>query len=198
MARLYVIIDCKALNNVMKLNLVEPLASLGQNLVASLLCLIAVNVLGAPPAPPKDVPSPAGYLSKTGPGTLRFAPVAKPGSAPLPPLPITPDPQPAAAPQPATVIGGNSTTAAVYVARQPAPVKNGAAVADSASSSTNAASQTRSPILPEAGMMNPQMFLRFFPNGKPAGVGVLLNDAVNFEVPIKETRLSSSASYEVR
>ena len=40
--------------------------------------------------------------------------------------------------------------------------------------------------------------LKFFPNGKPAGVEMLVNEPLNFQVPVQGARPSRSATYEVK
>lgn len=180
----------------MKTTPLTALVHLPKNVLAGLFCLVALTALAAPPktnTPP--VPTvPQGYLPKAGPAGLRFAPPAKPRPAYLPPLPITPDPQPTAVSEPAPGSAGNSVT--THVTGQTSPRKAPAATDAVNANQGNRAKTAGSPA--ESGLVTPQMLLKFFPNGKPAGYEMLLNDPVSFQVPVRETRPSSSASYEVK
>lgn len=180
----------------MKTTPLTALVRLPKNMLTGLFCLVALAALAAPPktTTPPGPTVPQGYLPKAGPAGLRFAPQAKPRPAYLPPLPITPDPQPAAISEPTPGSAGNSVT--THVAGQVSPPKALPATDAVNASQGNRAKTAVNPS--ESGVVTPQMLLKFFPNGKPAGYEMLLNEPVNFQVPVRETRPSSSASYEVK
>lgn len=148
--------------------------------------------------PPQKETSTTGYLNKAAPSGLRFALPPKPPVAYLPPLPITYDPQPVYNPefaQPVIDVPRLSTTNAPpppppQVSRVPWP-----------EAVTNFPTNKPVQIPPtpvELGAVSPQMLVRFFQNGKPADVQMLMTDPVNFQVPVREERRSSSATYEVK
>jgi hypothetical protein len=138
----------------------------------------------------------SGYLSKAPPAGLRFAPPPKPPVAYLPPLPITQDPQPVfsgefAPPTDFPVPPPSPKPVAIQPASQIVPF------AELASTLTNR--QGKIPPTPvEFNRVSPQMLVRFFQNGKPEEVQLLIGDPVSFRVPEKENRPSSTAGYELK
>lgn len=119
---------------------------------------------------------PPGYLLRSGPAVLRFGPPSAPPFISLPALPVTKNPQPTgefpdsepAPKQAGTTAGGQSVTQ--YVLVPPA--------------STNLSTPAMLPYM-----------IKYFPNGKPAGVEVFANPGIQFQPPV---RRSSSAGYEVK
>jgi hypothetical protein len=167
-------------------------------------CLITALLLGGTlhglgqgrkkDAPPKE-PLLPGYLSKSPPSSLRFAAPPKPPVAYLPPLPITYDPQPVFSPE----FAQPNAPFPVSVSTPPTPLPPAPTSLqwpEAASKMTNKVQIPATPV--DMGAVSPQMLVRFFQNGKPADVQMLMTDTVSFRVPVKEEKQSSSASYEVK
>ncbi len=148
-------------------------------------------------APPKEAALP-GYLNKSAPSGLRFAAPPKPPVAYLPPLPISYDPQPVYTPDFAQPIADFPHTVTA-TPPPPPPFVSSVQWPDSRNSFNTTNKQVLIPATPvDLGAVNPQMLVRFFSNGKPADVQMLVNDPVGFRVPVKEEKPSSSASYQVK
>lgn len=122
-----------------------------------------------------------GYLTDGYPVSLRFAPPEPEFPAQLPPLPITLDPQPSGAFEipPVPSMPEDELSA---VPAQPGQQFTAPQAADR--------SQPEMPM--EGGVVLPPMFLRFFPDGRPAGVELLAPAAA---APSYFTVPSSSAEY---
>ncbi len=177
----------------MNVNSFKPFVS-GLRILAAGGCFVMAFTCGG--APPKATNSTSGYLPKSAPAGLRFAPPPKPRPDYLPPLPITPEPQPTGLFDSAPL----TTNVTIVVTNVVAPVKapKGGAMTETARSERKAAKSGKKEMMTaEPGRVSPEMLLRFFPNGKPAGMEMLVNDPVNFQAPIRE-RPSSSAGYEVK
>lgn len=153
---------------------------------------------GAPAEPASPKPTQSGYLNKAEPSGLRFAPPPKPPVAYLQPLPITYDPQPVFTSDFAP------PTTDLPVAKAPgppppAPQVVGPSVTSLTSNFSTNRPQGQIPAAPvDLGSVSPQMLVRFFSNGRPNEVELLLTNAVSFKAPVREEKPSSSASYEVK
>lgn len=148
-------------------------------------------------APPKEVILP-GYLNNSVPSGLRFAAPPKPPVAYLPPLPISYDPQPVYTPDFAQPTADFPHSVAVTPV-PPTTFVSTVVWPDSRNSFNTTNKQVLIPATPvDMGAVSPQMLVRFFSNGKPADVQMLVNDPVGFRVPVKEEKPSSSASYQVK
>ncbi|MBI4659417.1 MAG: hypothetical protein HY735_11300 [Verrucomicrobia bacterium] len=149
------------------------------------------------PAAPKAT-SPQGYLGKSSPMGLRFAPPPKPPVAYLPPLPITYDPQPVFSSDfapPTTELPAPQPS----VGPAPPPAITNVAVTILASNFVGTNRNGQIPASPvDLGSVSPQMLVRFFPNGRIGQVELFLTNGASFNVPVREDKRSSSASYEVR
>jgi len=172
----------------------------------SILVFGLVSSTAQQPVPAKKAPpSPAtpGYLSKSAPMGLRFAPPPKPPVAYLPPLPITYDPQPVFTPEFASPNGelpqpihtgstSNQTAAAV----PPSPEK---VLSPLYPTNDGAVKQGQFPLTAgDVGIVSPQMLVKFFQQNQPGEVQMLINNPVSFRAPVREERPSSSASYQVK
>lgn|GEM_PF-1792513 len=175
--------------------------TLRQLIVAGLLFIIhfqAVAQSSAKKEQPEEVQTP-GYLNKTAPTGLRFASPPKPPVAYLPPLPITYDPQPVFNSDYAQQVGTVPNVAAPSAPPPVVPPVIGVPWPESVAAVPSTNRQIQIPVTPiEVGAVSPQMLVRFFQNGRPADVQMLMSDPVNFRVPVREERRSSSASYEVK
>ena len=138
-----------------------------------------------------------GYLSQLPPPGLRFAAPPKPPVANLPPLPITYDPQPVFSSEfasPTTDL--HSPITALPPSSEP-PATSVPFAALTSNFNTNRTGNIPSgPV--DMASVSPQMLVRFFQNGKPRDIELLLTNAVSFRVPVQDEKRSSSASYEVK
>jgi hypothetical protein len=124
----------------------------------------------------------AGYLQRKAPVVLRFAPPSGSPFISLPPLPITKDPQP-------TGEFDNPAAEAMANSRPPAgPGPHVILVPVGATNISQGAPITLDPAILQV--------LKFYPNGKPAGVELIGNNVIPFVPPT--VKKPSSASYEVK
>jgi hypothetical protein len=144
-------------------------------------------------APKQEIPL-SGYLSKSAPSGLRFAAPPKPPVAYLPPLPITYDPQPVYSPDFASPIADLPRAPADDIA-PPTLAPTSVPVTDLITMFTNKQGKIPQDLV-EQGIVNPQMLVRFFQNGKASEIE--LREPISFKVPVKDEKPSSSASYQVK
>lgn len=144
-----------------------------------------------------DSPAPSGYLNKAAPPGLRFAAPPKPPVAYLPPLPITYDPQPVFSSEfapPTVEIAPPKKIVTPQPTNGPTSIRLPDLVSDLGSKRTG-----NIPAYPvDMGSVSPQMLVRFFHDGRPGGVEMLLTNGISFQVPVREGKPVSSASYEVK
>jgi hypothetical protein len=144
----------------------------------------------------QTAPPPPGYLTKSAPSVLRFAPIPKPPAGGLPPLPITLDPQPTYSPEFASAIPDAFRPASMIVSGQtnsPKAPPAGLVVMPAPASNAKATAVT-----PESGTASPQMLIKLRPDGKPGGIEMYPGDWITFQTPVREERRSSSATYEIK
>lgn len=135
-----------------------------------------------------------GYLSKTAPSGLRFAAPPKPPVTTLPPLPISYNPQPMFMPEFAEPLAELPVPPAPPA---PPPVAVPTPVPFTDLVSTLANKDGKIPgNLPRNDPVLPHMLVKFF-NGKPAD-GLLPAEGVSFQLPVKPSMPSSSATYTVK
>ena len=139
-----------------------------------------------------------GYLNKTPPPGLRFAAPPKPPVPYLPPLPITYDPQPIFSSDFAPPTADLPVTKSAAPPAQQHTVVSPSVTALASNFGTNrmVGQIAGSPV--DLGSVSPKMLVRFFQNGKPSEVELLVTNAPSFQVPVREIKPSSSASYEVK
>lgn len=136
-----------------------------------------------------------GYLTRLSPPGLRFAPPAR-VVANLPPLPITPDPQPEvesksaeAASEPSQATKAAATRRSARAERLPSPDANG----------TPSNQEIRRPAVAiDSSLMDPQILIRLFSTSpeSPPGVEMFVNEATYFQPPVAHS--PSTANYEVK
>jgi hypothetical protein len=133
-----------------------------------------------------------GYLSKSAPSGLRFAPPPKPPVAYLPPLSISHNPQPVFNSEFAQPIADLPTPPIPNSAPTPPPITV-VPFTELTTIFTNKDSKVpESPVDP--GAVSPQMLIRFFADEKP-GTRKTLDTPVFFRVPVNEetpTRVTSN------
>lgn len=143
-----------------------------------------------------------GYLSRPQPSGLRFAPPPKPPVAYLPPLPITYDPQPVFSPefaQPGTEFPIQSDV----TSSKPSPAPPASVPITDISSIFKGTKQGKIPVdTGNQGIVSPQMLVRFFEGGKPMSIEIpidnLIEGPLNFQIPVRQGKTSSSATYELK
>jgi hypothetical protein len=167
-------------------------------LLVSLVSVVE-SIAQQPKVEKKEV-APSGYLNKISPPGLRFAPPPKPPVAYLPPLPITYDPQPVFTPEFASPMSDLPKPPSSNTASAPAPnpvVPGPERLSPIYNNGGNKQSQI--PVSAgEAGVVSPQMLVKFFQAAQPAEVQMLMNNPVSFKAPLPAERPSSSATYEVK
>jgi hypothetical protein len=135
-----------------------------------------------------------GYLSQGPPRHLQFAPPIQ--YVALPPLPKTSDPQPPmpilnVETEPSQIVGSTPQNPAPREAVGSAPVPN------ATGTGTNQQPVKVDLTLQSSGLLTPDMLLRFFPTGKPAGFELPVGQAIPFQAPVL-LRPPSAATYEVK
>ena len=144
------------------------------------LALVALFGLGLQAAETTNT----GYLSKSAPSPLRFAPAQKPRPSSLPSLPVTRDPQPVH-PLEVAVAKAQAGQMGIELTVQSGPANSGA--------------PTTSESVIDRTALTPQALVRFFAGGKPGGTELYFNEPTLFQVPVRNPiRASSSASYSVK
>jgi len=143
-----------------------------------------------------------GYLSRPQPSGLRFAPPPKPPVAYLPPLPITYDPQPVFSPEFAQP-GTEFPTQPAVTSSKPITARVASVPITDISSIFKGTKQGKIPVdTGNLGTVSPQMLVRFFEGGKPISIEIpidnLIEGPLNFQIPVRQVKPSSSSTYELK